>query len=156
MTALSRARANRVALSAMAIGLVICGAAPLAAQSTPPVRPLSLAEALTIARGASENVELAKAGAQRARGQQLSARSAMLPQVGTTLSWQKQLQNQFSALTNRSSGSGSGTGGGSDTASTAENPITRIFASQYNFNFGLNASQPLFTGGRVAAGLRSA
>lgn len=156
MTALSRARAHRVALSAMAIGLVICGAAPLAAQSTPPVRPLSLAEALTIARGASENVELAKAGAQRARGQQLSARSAMLPQVGTTLSWQKQLQNQFSALTNRSSGSGSGTGGGSDTASMAENPITRIFASQYNFNFGLNASQPLFTGGRVTAGLRSA
>ncbi len=155
MTVLSRARAHRVALSAVAIGLVFCGAAPLAAQSTPPVRPLSLAEALKIARGASENVELAKAGAQRARGQQQSARSALLPQVGTTLNWQKQLQNQFAAIASRSGGAGTGTGGG-DSSSTADNPITRIFASQYNFNFGLTASQPLFTGGRVTAGLRSA
>jgi len=155
MTVLSRARAHRVALSAVAIGIVFCGAAPLAAQSTPPVRPLSLAEALKIARGASENVELAKAGAQRARGQQQSARSALLPQVGTTLNWQKQLQNQFAAIASRSGGAGTGTGGG-DSSSTADNPITRIFASQYNFNFGLTASQPLFTGGRVTAGLRSA
>jgi outer membrane protein TolC len=156
MTVSPRARGHRAALSVVAFGLVFCAAAPLAAQGTPAVRPLSLADALKLARGASENVELAKAGAQRARGQQLSARSAMLPQVNTTLNWQKQLQNQFAAIASRSGGTGAGTGGGSDTSSTADNPITRIFASQYNFNFGLGASQPLFTGGRVAAGVRGA
>jgi outer membrane protein TolC len=156
MTVFPRARGHRAALSMMAIGLVFCAAAPLAAQGTPPVRPLSLADALKLAGGASENVELAKAGAQRARGQQLSARSALLPQVNTTLNWQKQLQNQFAAIASRSGGTGAGPGGGSDTSSAADNPITRIFASQYNFNFGLGASQPLFTGGRVTAGLRSA
>jgi outer membrane protein TolC len=162
MMVFPRARGHRVALSVVALGLMICAATPLAAQGTPPVRPLSLEDALKIARGASESVELAKAGVQRARGQQMQARSAYLPQLGTTLNWQKQLQNQFAALTSRSgssgtgTGTGAGTGGGADTSNAAENPITRIFASQYNFNFGLTASQPLFTGGRVAAGLRGA
>lgn len=158
MTAFSRVRGRRVTLSVLATGLAFCAAAPLAAQSTPPVRSLSLDDALKLARGSSENVELAKAGVQRARGQQLQARSALLPQINTTLNWQKQLQNQFAAIASRSGSSGTGTGtGGADSASSdADNPITRIFASQYNFNFGLTASQPIFTGGRIAAGLRGA
>jgi outer membrane protein TolC len=155
MTVLLRARASRGALAIVAAGLVLCRATPLEAQGTPPGRPLSLADALRLARGASESVELAKAGAQRARGQQLSARSALFPQVNTTANWQKQLQNQFAAIASRS---GAGSTGGADTSSNsnANNPITRIFASQYNFNVGVSASQPLFTGGRVTAGLRSA
>lgn len=157
MTAIPRARLRRVALSALATGLLLGAAHPLAAQGTPTVRPLSLADALRIARGTSENVELAKAGVQRARGQQLQARSAALPQLSTTLNWQRQLQNQFAAVASRGGGSNTGTGGGSDTSSSdADNPITRIFASQYNFNFGLTATQPLFTGGRIAAGVRGA
>jgi len=75
--------------------------------------------------------------------------------VNTTLNWQRQLQNQFAAVANRGGGGGAGTGGGAD-SSQADNPITRIFASPYNFNFGLIASQPLYTGGRVAAGMRGA
>lgn len=160
MTVIFRARARRVALASLAIGLVLA-APPLAAQRTPDSVPraLSLADALRLARGTSENLELAKAGAQRARGQQAQARAAMLPQVSTTLNWQKQLQNQFAAIASRAANSGTGTGtggGGGADSSAADNPITRIFASQYNFNFGLVASQPIFTGGRVSAGLRSA
>jgi len=127
---------------------------PVVGQQAP--RPLSLAEALTLAGASSESVALAKAGADRARGQFGQARSALLPQVNTTLQWQKQLQNQFAALTERFGDQGSGnTGGGSD-SSDANNPITRIFASQYNLNFGLTATQPLYTGGRAMAGIRAA
>lgn len=157
MTVTLRARAGRVALALLAAALAPGAVRPLAAQVAPPARALSLEDALRIARGTSENVELARAGAQRARGQQAQARAAMLPQVNTTLNWQKQLQNQFAAIASRSGGAGAGTGAGTGSdSSTAENPITRIFASQYNFNFGLAAAQPLFTGGRASAGVRSA
>ncbi|WP_411279216.1 TolC family protein [Gemmatimonas sp.] len=128
--------------------------AQIAAGSGAP-RPLSLAEALKLATGESEQIAIARAGSLRAQGQLGQARSALRPQLSTTMNWQKQLQNQFAAISQRSSGGGSG-GGGSDTTSAADNPITRIFASQYNFNVGLSASQPLFTGGRATANIRAA
>lgn len=121
---------------------------------------LTLDQALRMASGVSEQVALARAGEQRARGQQFQARSAMLPQVSTTLNWQKQLQNQFAAIAERAGGTGTGgnTGGGSDTTAAPDGTasITRIFASEYNFNFGLTASQPIYTGGRNAANIRAA
>lgn len=127
----------------------------LQAQSATSHRPLSLREALQLAGGTSEQVALAKAGEQRARGQQTQARSALLPQVNSTLNWQKQLQNQFEAITRRSGGGGGFESGGSD-SSAADNPITRIFASKYNVTFGLTATQPLFTGGRTMANVKAA
>ncbi len=119
-------------------------------------RPLSLAEALTLASGESEQIAIARAGALRARGQLGQARSALMPQLATTMNWQKQLQNQFAAISERSSNNSSGGSGGNDTTSLADNPITRIFASQYNFNVGLSASQGLFSGGRTTATIRAA
>jgi outer membrane protein len=126
------------------------------APATSPM-PLSLEQALRLATGTSESVALARAGEQRARGQQFQARSALMPQLATTLNWQKQLQNQFAAIASRAGGTGN-TGGGSDTTSgnNGTASITRIFASEYNFNFGLTASQPLYTGGRTAANIRAA
>ncbi|MCC6243568.1 MAG: TolC family protein, partial [Gemmatimonadaceae bacterium] len=128
------------------------------AQTNGQTLTLTLDQALRMASGVSEQVAIARAGEQRARGQQFQARSAMLPQVSTTLNWQKQLQNQFAAIAERAGGTGTGTGGGSDTTSAADGPasITRIFASEYNFNFGLTASQPIYTGGRNAANIRAA
>lgn len=158
----SRAALTRSALFPVRAGLALASAmlllphvsraqAPVVGAGNP--RPLSLQEALRLAGGTSEQVALARAGEERARGQQLQARSALLPQVATTLNWQKQLQNQFAAIASRAGGTTGGTG--TDT-SAADNPITRIFASQYNFNFGLTASQPLFTGGRGMANIRAA
>lgn len=115
---------------------------------------LSLADALQLATGTSEQVAIAKAGEQRARGQQLQARSARLPQLGTTLNWQKQLQNQFAAATKsatRNTPVTDTTSGDDPTAGFA-----RIFASEYNLSFGLTASVPLYTGGRNAANIRAA
>lgn len=117
---------------------------------------LSLADALRLATGTSEQIALARAGEQRARGQQIQARSALFPQIGSTVNWQKQLQNQFAAIAKQSN-SGNPTPP-ADTASgnDATSSFTRIFASQYNFNLGLSATMPLYTGGRTAANIRAA
>ena len=137
-------------------------ASPLSAQtpgsqpaSTSPSDPLvlPLADAIRLATGSSEQIGLARAGTVRARGQQYQARSVLLPQLGATLNYQKTLQNQFQALSRRSSGGN--TGGVSDSA-LADNPLARIFASRYTTTFGLTASQNVFTGGRAQAGIRAA
>ncbi len=126
------------------------------AQSAAP-RSLSIEEALALASGSSETLGLARAGITRSRGQQFQARSQILPQVTTSLNYQKQLQNQFEAITRRFSsgdnGGGSDSSGGGD---LADNPITRIFASPYTTTFTLQASQPLFTGGRARANIEAA
>ncbi len=151
------------AASLIATGVILAmatvprfAAAQPAAPSGGAPRPLSLAEALTLATGESEQIAIARAGSLRAQGQLGQARSALFPQLATTMNWQKQLQNQFAAISERSSRNSSGGSGGSDTTSAADNPITRIFASQYNFNVGLSASQPLYGGGRATANIRAA
>ena len=143
------------AATAMVPQLVAAQPVVSPANATAP-RPLSLAEALTMATGESAQIALARAGSLRAQGQLGQARSALLPQLATTMNWQKQLQNQFAAISERSSNNSSGGSGGNDTTSLADNPITRIFASQYNFNVGVSASQGLFSGGRTTATIRAA
>jgi outer membrane protein TolC len=61
-------------------------------------RALSLDEALRLAESQSEAVRIAQAGVLRARGQQMQARSAYLPQVGATLTYTRTLASQFEAL----------------------------------------------------------
>ena len=146
-------------LSAILIGPSVLSAQQGASVSTTAPMPLSLDEALRLAAGTSESVALARAGEQRARGQQAQARSALMPQLATTLNWQKQLQNQFAAIAKRAGtdNSGGSTGGDTTTAGgDATSSITRIFASEYNFSFGLTANQPLYTGGRATANIRAA
>ncbi len=150
---------SRMLLSAILIGPSVLSAQQGASVSTTAPMPLSLDEALRLAAGTSESVALARAGEQRARGQQAQARSALMPQLATTLNWQKQLQNQFAAIAKRagSDNSGGSTGGDTTTAGgDATSSITRIFASEYNFSFGLTANQPLYTGGRATANIRAA
>ena len=138
-----------------ATALAPCAVAAQPASGAAP-RALSLAEALTLATGESEQIAIARAGSLRAQGQLGQARSALMPQLATTMNWQKQLQNQFAAISERSSSNASGGSGSRDTTSAADNPITRIFASPYNFNVGLSASQPLYGGGRATANIRAA
>jgi outer membrane protein len=161
MTPLSHFRVPR-------LGAVLVALAAPAALLAQPVRtgtarplPLSLSEALALGAGGSEAVALARAGVERAEGQQRQARSARLPQLSSSLAWQKQLQNQFAEVAKRAArGNGSApaaggadsSGGGGDGTSA----FTRIFASEYNLNAGLVASQPLFTGGRGRAGVAAA
>lgn len=65
----------------------------MVAQSAP--RSLSLEEALTLARPASEAIGLARLGIDKARGQVLQARSELLPQLSGSLSYARQIKSQF-------------------------------------------------------------
>jgi outer membrane protein len=70
---------------------------PAAVAQTPP-RTLSLEEALTLAKPASEAVGLARVGIDRARGQALQARSELFPQLTGSFSYSRQLKSQFDNL----------------------------------------------------------
>ena len=74
---------------------------PARGASNPPsgsARTLSLAEAVRIAELQSENVRIALAGVERARGQQYQARSEYLPQLNGSLQYTRTLKSQFEAL----------------------------------------------------------
>ena len=63
-------------------------------------RALSLDEAIRIAERESENLQIARAGIDRARGQQQQARSQYLPQLNGSLQYTRTLKSQFEVLQN--------------------------------------------------------
>jgi outer membrane protein len=139
---------------------------------------LSLDDAVRMAEGQSEAVRIARAGIQRASGQQLQARSQLLPQIYGSGSYTRTLKSQYS---------GSGIGSADTTtgptpppgpcedyirpdASIAEriagletsaqclsglNPFAAFsslpFGQANQYNLGLSVSQNLFAGGRISA-----
>ncbi len=141
---------------------------------------LSLDDAVKMAEGQSEAVSVARAGIQRAHGQQLQARSQLLPQIYGSGSYTRTLKSEFS---------GSGIGSTPDTtsapaapeppcddyladpsASVADrlagletasrcasglNPFAAFsslpFGQANQYNLGMSVSQNLFSGGRIAA-----
>ncbi|MEP6764636.1 MAG: TolC family protein [Gemmatimonadaceae bacterium] len=153
-----------VALPAFVFAL-FAAAQPVSAQArtasaSTSSRRLTLAEALDLASHSSESLEIAKAGLLRAKGQQFQARSASLPQLSASGNYQKTLQNQFAALSERAAkgNSGSRNSGGSDTSSNslASNPLTTIFASKYTTTISVTGTQSLYSGGRNRANVRAA
>ncbi|HEY4734867.1 MAG TPA: TolC family protein, partial [Gemmatimonadaceae bacterium] len=61
-------------------------------------RALTLEEAIRIAQVQSENIRIARAGVERAHGQQYQARSQFFPQIGGTASYTRTLASQFSSV----------------------------------------------------------
>jgi outer membrane protein len=143
-------------------------------------RPLTLEEAVRTAESQSEAIRIARAGVQRAEGQQYQARSQRFPQLNGSASYTRTLASQFSSA------------GGSapavdttkpkpppspcdqyllgPTATTAErlagledasrcalgsNPFSSFgslgFGAKNQYNVGLSLSQNLFAGGRIQA-----
>jgi len=143
-------------------------------------RALTLDEAVRIAESQSEQIKIARAGVDRAHGQQYQARSQFMPQINGSASYTRTLASQFSSL------------GGSApavdttkpapppapcdqylrdaTATTDErlagledanrcalgsNPFSSFgslgFGSKNQYNLGLAFSQNLFAGGRIVA-----
>jgi outer membrane protein len=169
-------RTRTVAAALLAFAL----AAPLSAQQgvqTAGARTLSLQQALEMAEAASEPVTIARAGITRARGVQLQARSARLPQVSGNLSYSRALASEFSSI-----------GGGETDTTTAppldcgrftpgtstetrldslekavrcaSNPFASLgdlpFGRENTWRYGLTVSQTLFAGGAIAAQNRMA
>jgi outer membrane protein TolC len=128
--------------------------ATLAAQQRVPgvPTPLSLADAVRLAERENESVRIARAGADRASGQHIQARSQMYPQVTGSASYQRALQLQFEEIGKRvpsdTSGSGTDSSGG-----FANSPLARVFASPNTMILGVTASEVVYSGGRVKAGV---
>jgi outer membrane protein TolC len=164
---------------------VLAAGRSLDAQAPAPARPLSLEEAVRLARPASETIGIARAGVERARGQEAQARSELFPQLTGSASYTRTLASQFSALTR---GDSSGTSTDTTTAptscahfvadptrpigervdslesavacATSVNPFGQFrnlpFGQRNQYNFGLQFSQNLFAGGRIRAQARAA
>ena len=162
-------------------------AGQLAAQGPVPAagRPLSLEEAVRLALPASEAVGIARAGVDRARGQQAQARSELFPQLTGSASYTRTLRSQFSALAGSDSTDTSADTTTAPTScphfvadptrplgeridslesavacATSLDPFGNFrnlpFGQKNQYNFGLQLSQNLFAGGRIAAQTRIA
>jgi outer membrane protein TolC len=70
----------------------------VAAQAGQQGRALTLSEALEIAKKESENLGIARAGIESARGEQRRARSEFFPQLNGSASYTRTLETQFAAL----------------------------------------------------------
>lgn len=133
-----------LALALLALSLL---ATPLHAQelAASPPGTLSLADALRIAERRSRVVRIAEAGATRARGQQRQADSQRLPQLNGTAGYQRAIQNQFQAISEQFPPD-TGSGGGLE-----DSPLAQIFAAPNTAVLTLNATQNLWTAGRIGA-----
>ena len=140
-------------------------------------RRLSLDEALRMAETQSEAVQIARAGVTRASGQQLQARSQYLPQVSGTASYARTLRSQFSALAGAGGGPDTGIAAlpsvcspnipanataAERNAALAQSvtcapagagiDFTKVgFGARNQWALGLNVSQNVFAGGRIAS-----
>ena len=125
--------------------LAAAAATPARAQEpAAPGRRLSLTEALRIAETASEDVGIARAGAVRARGEQLRARSEVFPQIYASAGYTRTLASQFEDLAEEAPPAD-----GFDFSALP-------FGQANNWTLGLNIDQTIFAGGRVIAQTRAA
>jgi len=165
--------------SVAALTAVLFAAAANAQTPAGATRALSLEEAVRTAEAQSEAVRIARAGVQRAQGQQYQARSQRLPQLNGAASYTRTLASQFDAgisapprdttqplppappcnayLRDPSATVAERLAGLEDASRCAQgaDPFAAFsslpFGQENQYNFGLSFSQNLFTGGRVNA-----
>ena len=149
------------------------------AQSGSQVRTISLDEAVRTAEAQSEAIRIARAGVQRAHGQQYQARSQRLPQLNGSASYTRTLASQFDVggsepavdttkpaspptpcdqyLRDATATTTERLAGLEDASRCAlgQNPFSSFgnlgFGAKNQYNAGLAFSQNLFSGGRISA-----
>ena len=163
----------------IALGQVTPQNPPTVAISGTVPRALALDEAVRIAESQSEAIRIARAGVERAHGQQWQARSQLLPQISASAAYTRTLASQFSSVdagTPVDTTKPAPPAAPCDqylrdaTATTAErlagledasrcalgsNPFSSFgslgFGAKNQYNLGLAFSQNLFAGGRIVA-----
>lgn len=131
-------------------GLVL----PLCASADPLPQPLSLADAIAMALRTSPRMEAARAGVDAARAQLRSAKAQGKPSLDLDVTGQFQgpeVRIDPSAFAPKGGGSGGSTGGKKPSL-----PGGGVFQPAEQLQPELQATVPLYTGGRVSAGKRSA
>ncbi|MEO6879016.1 MAG: TolC family protein [Gemmatimonadaceae bacterium] len=169
-----------------ALAALLAFAAPRADAQQPAAGTvrLSLDDALRMAQAQSPTIDIARSGVMRANGQRYQARSQYLPQLTGTAGYTKTLKSQFSSfsgapapdtvvvpttqslctpflasnatpeqraasLAQAASCQAAAGGGGFDLSKTS-------FGATNQYAFGLNFSQNVFNGGKIAAQNRAA
>ena len=125
-----------------ALALVAVPVAAAAQAATPVTSPivLTLDEALALAEARSEQVAIAAAAVERARGGQLRARSERLPQLAGSASYDRSLASEYEGLFD----DGFFGGEGSDN-------VDLPFGRKDTYRLNLGFSQALYAGGRITA-----
>jgi outer membrane protein TolC len=150
---------------------------PASPASTSGARRLTLDEALRMAEAQSEAVQVARAGHTRALGQQYQARSQYLPQISATGGYARTLRSQFQGLSAGGGQSDTSSAAATHSLCTPSIPATATqaernaalaqamtcpaagggidfskagFGAPNQWTLGLNISQNVFAGGRIA------
>ena len=152
------------------VGVLLLGLASIAGAQADSTnrRPLSLTEAVALAEDASETVGIARAAVDRARGQQVQARSGYFPQLTGSATYTRTIRSQFSALQSDDTADSTSTtacrlyqpdpslpiGERVDSLESAleclsnANPFAAFrnlpFGREHQYNFGLSLSQTIF------------
>ncbi|HEU4629588.1 MAG TPA: TolC family protein [Gemmatimonadaceae bacterium] len=159
----TRLAATLAAVLAVGVPAVPLRAQPVRAVADSAAAPLALSLEQAMARVAdrSESVRIAAAGVTRAQGQLRQARSQFFPQLTGTVNYQRTLQSQFEAIAGSSGGGGDDDGGAepppADSGGEGDGigDIARIFASENTVTLGLQLTQNIYAGGRLAAQARA-
>ena len=169
------------ALAALVIvpaGLAAQSQAALPAAASAGAVSLSLDDAVRMAEGQSEAVQIARAGVRRSEGQRLQARSQLLPQIFGTAGYTRTLKSQYSGLSapaadttipaapappcddylRGESESIADRVAGLETSARCASGLDPFgafsslpFGQANQYQVGLSLSQNLFTGGRILA-----
>jgi outer membrane protein TolC len=113
---------------------------PLARGQAP--RRLSIAEALARAERTAEELEIARAGVERARGERLQAWSEWWPQIAGSLAYERTIESEFEAIF--------------ESRPIEQDPMADAleelpFGREHAYRIGLSVGQNLFAGGRTMA-----
>ena len=170
--------AHRWHAVAWGAALAAAAAVPLGAQAADSTRRMSLDDALTLAESRSEDVAIAQAGVQRARGQETKAHSGYWPQISGSLTYTRTLKSIFQNFAIDTTGAPPSC----DTfhpnpsapldqrvalleqafgcAPSSGNLFSQFssvgFGSANQYTLGLSVTQNLFSGGRVGAQVKQA
>ncbi|HUF30479.1 MAG TPA: TolC family protein [Gemmatimonadaceae bacterium] len=164
-----------------ALGLVWSAVAPPDARAQENATPLSLDDAIVMAERGSESVGIARAGVTRSRGEIRRARSELFPQLSGSASYSRALASEFEGISLGPPdmrplcraflppSAGLTPAERLDTLEAAVALATDCqpdgggidfselpFGRENTFRLGLNATQTLFSGGRVVAQSRAA
>jgi len=172
-----RTRSGRRVATLVLLTVVTLGEVPgLVAQTT--VRRLSLEEAVGMAKPSNESVGIAEAGVLRANGELKRSYSEFLPQLSTALSYTYQIKSQYSIKSGDSTASGPAScppfrpnptlpdAQRLDSLDQSVRCLSLLspfaafsslpFGQKNQYNFGLSASQVLFSGSMVKGKTRAA
>ena len=143
----ARARTPRLASFLFTAAIAVPVSAGIAQQVPGNGRPLTLAEAWARAEAKSDQLIIAGAREEQARGSALESGSFRRPRLAAYTSYDRTLRSEFEGITGFSPDS---------TTSSSEDSAEIPFGSAHTYRAGLTAAYTVFAGGKSIAQTRAA